>query len=105
MAQIREVLEGAQCQGEDEIVVYTLDVSGNGNTPTSIGVEVKDLLNNYANVKDTVMPSGSPTANGNVISLPPLKSLSVGGQYRIEVKYTLDNGNTLEDFFRVIGER
>lgn len=101
----RAVTEGAQRQGEDEIIVYTLNVAANGSTPTGVAVVVKDKRDDYADVTATVMPSGSAMVAGNVISLPPLRALTAGRIYRVEVKYTLDNGNTLEDFFEIVAER
>ena len=46
------------------------------------------------------MPTNSPTVNGNVITLSPLKLLTAGVLYRVEVKYTI-SGNILENYFHV----
>jgi hypothetical protein len=102
----REVTEGQQPQGVDEKISYTLDVSENGSNPTNVTVQVYRVDGNeLTDVKSTVMPTGTPTPSGNVITLPALQSLTDGEKYQIEVKYTLDNGNVLEDFFHVVCER
>jgi hypothetical protein len=98
----REVLEGKLWQGVDEIIAYTLDVSAVGSTPSSVGVVVKDVTN-AATVTATVMPVNSPTVDGNVITLSPLKLLTNGVLYRVEVKYVI-SGNTLESYFYVQGQ-
>lgn len=95
----REVLEGVQYQGEDESIAYTLDVTAIGSSPSSVAVVVKDVTN-ATTVTATVMPTGSPSVAGNVITLPALKLLTAGVLYRVEVKYTISN-NILESYFYV----
>lgn len=96
-SDIREVAEGIQYQGEDEEIAYTLDVTAWGASPTSPGVKVKD---GATDVTATVMPAGSPTVVGNVITLPRLKLLEKDKLYRVEVKFTI-SGNVLEAYFHV----
>ena len=98
----REVQEGKQYQGVDEIISYTLDVTAVGSSPTTPTVVVKDVTNGTT-VTATVMPTNSPTVNGNVITLSPLRSLTADVLYRVEVKYVL-SGNTLESYFLVQGQ-
>ena len=95
---IREVVEGTQIQGEDEEVIYTLDTSTWGGTPTSPAVEVKD--GDGTDVKSTVMPAGSPSVATDTITLPTLNLLTDGQTYRIEVKFTT-GGKVLEAYFFV----
>lgn len=95
----REVQEGVQYQGVDEIISYTLDVSAVGSSPTSVSVVVKDVTNS-ATVTATVMPTNSPSVAGNIITLSPLKLLTAGVLYRVEIKYTV-SGNVLEHYFYV----
>lgn len=95
----REVMEGKQYQGADEIIAYTLDVSAIGSTPSAVAVVVKDKADGSA-VTSTVMPTGSPSVAGNIITLPPLKLLTADALYKIEVKYVIA-GNTLETYFHV----
>jgi len=99
MADPRTIEEGVQIQGEDEEIAYKLDVSAVGSSPTNLGVEVKDASTGNS-VKSTVMPSGSPSAAGDVITLPTLKLLTAGVLYVVEVKYTL-SGNVFETPFYV----
>lgn len=98
----REVQEGKQYQGVDEIISYTLDVTAVGSSPTTPTVVVKDVTNGTP-VTSTVMPTNSPTVNGNVITLSPLGQLVSGITYRVEVLYHLD-GNVLENYFVVFAQ-
>lgn len=98
----REVLEGVQRQGEDEVIAYTLDVSAIGAAPSSPVVVVKDVTAGSV-VTSTVMPVNAPTADGAVITLSPLRSLVIDHLYRVEVTYNLA-GNTLESYFFVQAE-
>jgi hypothetical protein len=99
MANNREVAEGMQFQGEDEIIAYTLDVTAVGSSPTSVSVVVK-TADTGQNVTATVMPVNTPTVQNNVITLSPLKLLTNGQDYKVEVKYVIA-GNTLESYFYV----
>ena len=99
---VREVAEGKQYQGEDESIAYTIDVSAIGSIPSSVSVVVKDVTNS-ATVTATVMPTNVPTVSGNVITLSPLKLLTPGVLYRVEVKYNL-SGNIIESYFFVEGQ-
>lgn len=99
---IREVAEGRQYQGEDESISYTLDVSAVGSSPSSVSVVVKEAFTGTA-VTATVMPTNSPTVASNIITLSPLKLLTAGVLYRVEVKYTV-SGNILENYFEVMGQ-
>ena len=98
----REVVEGKQFQGEDESIAYTLDVGAVGSSPSSVAVVVKDVTAGTV-VTSTVMPTGSPSVAGDVITLPALKLLTAGRLYRVEVKYTIAN-NILESYFYVQGQ-
>lgn len=98
----REVLEGVQVQGEDEAIVYTVNVVALGDDPTVTGVVVYD--DRRQNVTNTVMPVNAPSALGPIITLSPLRSLTAGTMYRVEVAYTID-GNALESYFYVQAEQ
>jgi hypothetical protein len=89
-------------QGVDEVIVRTLDVSANGTGPSGVAVVVKNASTG-ADVTSTVMPAGSPSVAGDVITLPPMRALTANTTYRVEVKYVLA-GNTLEDYFPIVGE-
>lgn len=98
----REVAEGKQYQGEDEIISYTLDVSAIGSSPSSVSVAVKEAFSGTV-VTGDVMPTNSPSVSGNVITLSPLRDLTATVLYRVEVKYTI-SGNVLESYFYVQGQ-
>jgi hypothetical protein len=101
MADSHEVTEGPLYQGEDEIIAYTLDVSNIGDDPTAVVVVVKDMYA-AADVTDEVMPTNSPTVEGNVITLSPLRDLTRNRTYRVEVQF-VSGGNTFEPYFVVHG--
>lgn len=98
----REVVEGMQYQGADETITRSIDISAVGSSPSSVAVVAKDVTNGTT-VTATVMPSGSPSVAGNVITLPPLTALTPGVEYRVEVKFTA-GGNILEHYIRVMGQ-
>ena len=95
---IREVVEGTQVQGEDEEVIYSVDTSNWGGTPTSPSVKVYDA--DGTDVTGDKMPTNSPSVATDTITLSPLKLLTAGVQYRVEVKFT-SSGNVLECYFYV----
>ncbi len=101
MSNIREISEGTQYQSSDETLVYTITTTNYASTPTSPTVVVYDETINDTNVSSTVMPSGSNSASGDVITIKPLTALTARHSYRIEVKFTVGS-NTWECFFRVV---
>ncbi|MHA2264512.1 MAG: hypothetical protein ACXAEN_19125 [Candidatus Thorarchaeota archaeon] len=102
-ANVREVVEGKQYQGEEEQIAYTVDISNWGSTPTSPSVKAYDIQDNYNDVSGTVL-SGGPTIAGDVITTPVVQALTAGKEYRIEVKFTLA-GNVVEAYFFIDGQR
>jgi hypothetical protein len=97
----REVVEGPQIQGEDEEIVWTLDITNWGSSPTDISVVVK---NEAGTDVTSSVTTGSPYAASSVyINLPTIHSLTAGVQYRVEVKFTA-NGQVFEAFFILICE-
>lgn len=98
----REVFVPDPYQGVGEIIVRSLDVSANGSNPTGVDVSVF-VSDTMEDVTATVMPSGSPSITGDVITLPALRALNNGISYRHEVLYVLA-GNTLIDFFFIHGQ-
>lgn len=100
---IREVVEGTQSQGEDEIISYTLDTANWGGTPSSPAVVVKDMSDGETDVTTTVMPTNSPSIATDIITLSPLKLLTADSLYKVEVAF-ITSGNTVEAFFYVRAE-
>ena len=100
----RIVIEGEQWQGEDEQIAYSITTTPWGSSPSNVAVVVKDESAAFADVTSTVMPAGSASVNGDVITLPILKSLTRGHRYRVEVKFTV-SGNVMEAILPVNGQR
>jgi len=104
MATKREVKEGQQFQGVDESIVYRIDTSGFGGTPSSPVVTVYELRgDNKHDVTSVVMSTNSPSINGDYVVLSHLNTLTANRTYRVEVKFT-SGGNVLECWFEVVGE-
>jgi len=84
----RIVKEGTQYIGEDEEIVYGLTTTPWGSSPSSPAVVAYDITDGgKTNVSDTVL-EGVVSASGDVITLPKIKSLTAGNQYRIEILFT-----------------
>lgn len=98
----RQVIEGVQLQGVDEVIVYAITATPVPDAVTQ--VKVYDESQNYLDVTTTVMPSGSASVDEAVITLPALKLLTEKHLYRVEVLYT-SGGSTLEPYFYVKAER
>lgn len=95
----REIVEGVQPQGEDEVISYSVDWAAVG-TPSSPVVVVKA---GGLDVTDDVMPVNSPSVAGSVVILSPLRDLVAGVLYRVEVKCMVGS-NMLESYFYVQGQ-
>ena len=101
----REVIESPMPQGVDEEIVYTLTTTPWGSSPTSISAKVYDVTDGArTDVTSTVMPTNSPSAVGDVIALSPLKALTDGKAYRVEVKFTC-SGNKFEAWCNIYAEQ
>lgn len=105
MSVKREIKESPIKQGVDEIIAYTLTTTPWGSSPSSVAVVVKDVTKGetLTDVTNTVMPTNSPSVSGDVITLSPLKLLTVDHKYRVEVKFTC-SGNVFEAFAHVLAE-
>lgn len=100
MAGILEVQQGIQRQSADEELAYMITTTNYGSTPTGVSVVVYDEQTN-TDVTSTVMPAGAHSVSGDVITLKPLKSLTKGHSYRVEVEFTDSDSNIWEPFFKV----
>lgn len=105
MSVKREVTQGTIKQGVDESIAYTLTTTPWGSSPSSVSVVVYDVTAGSANtdVTSTVMPTNSPSVSGDVITLSPLKLLTLDHKYRVEVKFTC-SGNVFEAYCHVLAE-
>lgn len=99
----RGIVEGKLYQGIEEEITYALTVTNVGSSPTDVTVKAylySETDGSLSDVTSTVMPAGSPSVVGNVITLPELLSLTIDRLYRVEVKYTV-SGNIVESWFEV----
>ena len=94
-----EVVEGIQPQSADEEVIYSLTTTPWGSNPTNVSVKAYEV-DTENDVTSTVFPINSPSVNGDVITLSPLKDLTRNKTYRIEIKFT-SGGSILECYFKV----
>jgi len=94
-----DVKESPVDQGRDEEISYTLTTTPWGSTPTNVLVTAYDASATFKDVSSTVL-SGSPSISGDVITLPVLKSLTMGHVYRVEIKFTV-GGNVEETHVEV----
>jgi len=100
---IREVTEGVQVQGVNEEVAYQLTTTPWGTAPTSPSAQVFAGLAHVTEVTSLVMPTGSPSVTGDVITLPVLKDLSRGELYRVRVTFT-SGGSVRSAWFDVLAQ-
>lgn len=97
---IREVIQGEQEQGTTESVIYRLDVTNWGSSPTSPTVVAYDSRDRV--VTSQLFPSGSPSVASNVITLPACVNVYRGERYRVVVRFTL-SGNILSAVIPIRG--
>jgi hypothetical protein len=102
LSKKREVIEGFQYQGVDESIAYAITSTPWASSP-SISTVVVKRLSDGSDVSATVMPAGSNTVSGDVMTLKPLTALTAEEKYKVEVKFTAE-GNTLECYFFVQAE-
>lgn len=94
-----EVLEGILKQSSDEVVSYSVTTTPWGSSPSSVSVKAYDEKTG-GDVTTTILPVNTTSVSGDVITLSPLRALTVLHIYRVEVKFTVA-GQTLEFYFRV----
>ncbi len=94
-----EVVEGIQEQSSTEELIYSITTTPLGSSPSSV-VVVAYLEGPETDVTSTVFPTNSPSVVGDVITLSPMKALTKGNTYRVEVKFT-SGSNKWEPYFRV----
>ena len=88
---IRDILEGEQVQGTTEEVTYTLTFPSTWGTPTSPSATVysiNETTGALTNVTATVMPTGSASVSGQIVTLPEMKSLTADVLYRVVISVT-----------------
>lgn len=88
------VNEGAQEQQYREALSYGLTTTPWGSSPTSISMIVTDITDDFnRQVVTGTVTTGSPSAAGDVITLPKLGPLTRGHQYMAEVLFTTSDAN------------
>jgi len=100
---ILEIQEGLQYQTSSEILIYGITTTNWVSSPTSPSCAVYDL-DTGTDVTSTVMPTNTPSASGDVITLSPLRALTKGRTYRVEVVFVV-GASTYECYLRVFCER
>lgn len=96
----REALESPVIQGTWESIAYTFDFTNCG--VTTITAQTAAVFLDGADVTSTVMPSGSASAAGLVLTTPKLTGLQAGRTYHMYGRVTHDGGQQTELFCRVI---
>jgi hypothetical protein len=104
MTEVREMNESGIGQGQDETLVYTLDVSPWGSGPASVQVKIYDTTGGAYTDMSTTMLTGAVSIAGDQITLPALSGVVAGHNYRLEVKFTIGS-NTFEAWCLIKGER
>lgn len=102
----RAVKETDIRQGAGESIIYTITTTPWGSSPTDVtvaGYEVKPD-DTFTDVTTTIIPSGSASVSGDVITLPAVTALTAEKRYRIEVLFT-SGSNTFEAYFEIKAER
>lgn len=100
---VREVKESDLRQGVDEKIPYDITTTPWVSGPSTPTVVVKDVDNDFADVTTTLLPTNSPAAAGDVITLDPLQAGTQDTRYRIEVKWVVGVA-TYETWFEVVFE-
>lgn len=97
---IREIKEGKQEQGVEEEVTYTLTVPTTWGTPSGTPtIKVFSYIDRtFTDVTSTVMPTGSASISGQVITLPEAKAMTVDVMYRFEMKFDTSGGGVMEAY-------
>ena len=104
MNAVREINESGLAQGQDETLVYTLNVSPWGSAPTGVQVKIYDITGGAYTDMSSTMLSGAASVSGDDITLPELSGLVANHNYRLEVKFTIGD-NTFEAWCLIKGER
>ena len=95
---MQEIVEGLQNQSPEEELCYQIATTNWGSNPTNV---VVSAYVGYNNITESVFPTNSPSVDGDVITLSPLKNLTQGITYKIDVKFEVGS-NVFECYFRVV---
>jgi hypothetical protein len=104
MTEVREINESGLGQGQDEALVYTLNVSPWGSDPAGVQVKIYDITGGAYTDMSATMLTGAASVAGDDITLPELSGVAASHNYRLEVKFTIGD-NTFEAWCLIRGER
>ena len=107
MTFTREWKESPFYQGADETIAYTLTVPTSWGTSAFSNITCtlyEDPDNDNTDVSATKL-SGSASSSGQVITTKAATGLTAGEKYRLEVQWDSSEGNTLEAFAFIYGQR
>ncbi len=90
-------------QGVDESVAYVLTTTKWGSNPTNVVCKVYLVENDTNTDVSATTLTGSPTVNGDAITLPLLGGLTAEKKYKVVVRFTV-SGNTKSAYFWVDAE-
>lgn len=98
----RECIESPLEQSPDESIAYGITATPWASAPTNLVVVVWDVTDGNAPIDVTsTTTEGSQAVAGALLTTKRIHSLTVGSQYRVDVLFDDEDGNTLECFFRV----
>jgi len=95
-----EVIERLLEQSSSEHIVYSIDFTDCGMTTLDSATAVAYDENDENDVTSVVFPTNTPSVSGAVATLSPLRALTKGHTYRIEV-LAVESADYKEQFFRV----
>ena len=94
----RQFLESPWEQGADESVAYTVTIPTSWGTSafSSITCKLYEDPNDTNTDRSSTMLTSTASYSGQVITTQTVTGLTEGYDYRLEVKFTTSEGNTLE---------
>lgn len=100
---MRQVQEGRILQGAQEAIAYTLTTTPWGSAPSNITAKAYDVTSGKKEDVSEQVLFNSPSASGDIITLPILRELKIGHLYRLEVAFKC-SGNTFQAYVEVQAE-
>ena len=92
MVTKREIRESPVEQGVDETIVYGLDTTPWGGSPTTASVVVFEVDGNSLTDVTSLVCTGAASISEDLITLPASGNLEVGITYRVEVLFACGAG-------------
>ncbi len=95
MRNVREVVNSPVEQGIEEAIAYRIKTTPWGKGPTYVACTLWDVSQTeWADATADLI--GGPAVNGDQIITAKVSGLNAGHRYRLEVKFTCEDGNTYE---------